>query len=316
MRAVSINEFGSINNLQITNIDTPSPNDNEIILKVEAIGINPVDAKAREGNAFAAKLPKVNFPVILGKDVAGIVVKKGKKITSYNVGDHVFGIASNGSGFGETYAEYTKTSIDALVPIPRQVSFTDAASSPVAALTAIQALKETIDLSPTDHILIHAGAGGVGHFAIQYAKYIGATVTASSSLENKDFILNTLGADAHIDYENVDYKEYESKFDVVLDLVGLTNIDNAILTTKPGGDVICIPSNSFDLFKQKLKDKDVNGHTLLMHPDKEWMHYLSHLLKEEILVPYISNTYGLEDMQEVHKKIESGKTRGKLVVVP
>ncbi|GLB52681.1 NADPH:quinone reductase [Neptunitalea chrysea] len=316
MKAVLLSEFGGIENLKIADIPAPDPKEDEVVLRVEAFGINPVDAKARQGKAFAAKLKNVNFPVILGKDVAGTVVKKGENVNHFEIGDRVYGVANNDSGFGNTYAEYTHSTTESLFKIPKNISSEVAASSPIAALTALQALREKVELKKEHTILIHAGAGGVGHFAIQYAKYVGAHVTASSSMANKEFILNTLGADAHIDYKTVNYDAYENAFDVVLDLVGLDNIDNAIKTTKPGGDVICVPSNSFDVFREKVTKKNVNGHTLLMHPDNEWLCYLANMLKKGILVPHISQKAALFEIKEVHKQIESGSTKGKIVVVP
>lgn len=315
MKAVILPQFGGVEALTYTDIAIPKPKSNEILIKVEAIGINPVDAKARQGKAFAAKMEHVEFPVILGKDVAGIVVAVGEKVTEFAVNDRVFGIP-NQPGFAKTYAEYVATPTENIVKIPDEISFEAAAASPVAALTAVQALSETIQLSKDASILIHAGAGGVGHFAIQYAKHIGAHVTASSSQKNTKFILEMLRADAHIDYTKVDYNAYKEEYDVVLDLVGLHNIDNAILVTKRGGDVICVPSNSFALFEEKVQHKEVRGHTVMMHADKAWMNKLAELLATGILVPFVSKVYTLFEMQDVHKQVESGRTRGKIIVKP
>lgn len=313
MNAVVINQFGGIEELVYTKIPKPQPKPNEVLIAIAAIGINPVDAKARQGKAFAAKLPEVHFPVILGKDVAGTVEAVGEQVTDFAIGDRVFGIA-NANSFAKTYAEYVATPTNCLTKIPDGISFETAAAAPVAGLTAMQALQHTVYLQPNQRILIHAGAGGVGHLAIQLAKHIGATITATSSAVNTEFILKTLGADNHIDYTQTDFKEYAGAFDVVLDLVGLDNIDTAILTTLPGGDVICIPSNSFATFADKVTDAPVNGHTLLMHADKLWMQKLADYLAKGILQPHISKTYALNQIQEVHRQIESGKTRGKLVV--
>lgn len=315
MKAVILPQFGGIEMLTLTDLPIPEAAENEVLIKIEALGINPVDAKARQGKAFAAKLPKVGFPVILGKDVAGTIVKKGAGVTTFEEGDRVFGIA-NPSGFGKTYAEYVATPVIALAKIPDGISAEKAAASPVAALTALQALEGTVALRKGQSVFIHAGAGGVGHFAIQFAKHIGAHVTATSSDANKDFILNTLGADVHIDYHKADFTQLQGKFDVVLDLVGLDNIERAIATTRRGGDVICVPSNSFELFNQKVAEAGVNGHTLLMQADTHWMEHLAILLASGILKPVITHTYMLEEMQEAHRQIESGTTRGKIVVAP
>lgn len=307
-----IPHYGDIDVLTLASVAKPQPKENEVVLRILAIGINPVDAKARQGKAFAAKLSP-EFPVILGKDVVGEVIEKGDNVTDFEIGEVVFGIA-NPSGFGKTYAQFVATPTDALIKKPEHISVDEAAASPVAALTALQALTETIQLKKGQHILIHAAAGGVGHFAVQIAKHLGARVTGTSSEENKNYILNELHADAHIDYKKTDYHDYAQKFDVVLDLVGLHNIDNAILTTKKGGDVICIPSNSFEKFKEKVAGKNVNGHTHRMHADKKWMQKLAHLLSEKIIVPHISQTFELEEMREAHQQIESGTTKGKIVV--
>ncbi|MFI2743003.1 NADP-dependent oxidoreductase [Zhouia sp. PK063] len=312
MKAIIIPHYGSVDVLTLATVDTPKIKANEVLLRVLAIGINPVDAKAREGKAFAAKL-QPEFPVILGKDVVGEIIEKGTAVADFEIGDIVFGIA-NPTGFGKTYAQFVATPTDALIKKPAQISIDEAAASPVAALTALQALTEAISLKKGQHILIHAASGGVGHFAVQIAKHLGAHVTGTSSAANKNYILNELHADAHIDYQQVNYHDYAQKFDVVLDLVGLHNIDNAILTTKPGGEVICIPSNSFQKFKEKIAHKNVNGFTHMMHADKVWLQKLAQLLSEKTITPHISQTFQLEEMKEAHQQIASGKTRGKIIV--
>jgi len=205
MKAITLEGFGGIEHLHYKDIPIPQPQANEVLIQTKAISINPVDVKVRKRQAPLAEQLLQYHPLILGWDISGIVVKVGNAVTDFSIGDEVFGMV-NFVGHGQTYAEYVAAPVHHLTVKPTNISHAEAAASTLAALTAWQAFTSYGKLRPHDRLLIHAAAGGVGHFAVQIAKYLGAYVIATSSAVNKDFVLS-LGADEHLDYRQVDFEE-------------------------------------------------------------------------------------------------------------
>ncbi|MGP4952656.1 NADP-dependent oxidoreductase, partial [Psychrobacter sp. T6-1] len=206
MQAYLLHKAGGIENLTLSEIDTPMPKDGEVLIKIKAISINPVDVKIREMPKLLDKVYGTDRPLILGWDIAGIVHAVGRDVTDFKADDKVFGLV-NFPGHGSAYAEYVAAPGEHLVEIPEGTSFPEAAATTLAALTALQVLRPRIKAG--DKVLIHAGSGGVGHFAVQIAKDIGAYVISTSSADNRDFVLS-LGADEHIDYEAQDFEKIVS----------------------------------------------------------------------------------------------------------
>ena len=194
MEAIILNEAGGIDKLTFQNMGKPVIKAGEILVKVKAIGINPMDVVIRSDEQLLSSFLGAERPAILGWDVAGDVAEIGAEVTGFSIGDPVFALTN-----GKAYAEYVAASATVTVHKPENISYDEAAAVPVAAITAWQALVTVGKVKKGDRVLIHAGAGGVGHFAIQIAKHLGATVVATSSAKNRDFILS-LGADRHIDY--------------------------------------------------------------------------------------------------------------------
>lgn len=243
MKAILLNEAGGVENLQLTEVEIPAIKNNEVLVKVVSISINPVDVKARRNDGVLSWLFAEERPVILGWDISGEVTEVGKDVTDFKSGDKVFGMV-NFFGNGKAYAEYVAAPAEHLALIPTGISFQEAAATTLAASTAYQALTEIGKVKKGDRVLIHAASGGVGHHAIQIAKYLGAYVIGTSSAKNRDFVLS-LGADEHIDYTKGDIEDLVKDIDVVLDgIAGETLLksldlvkDNGIVITLPSGDI-------------------------------------------------------------------------------
>lgn len=215
MKAVVINHYGSKEELHEILVEDPVPGPRQVIVKLSATSINPIDWKLREG--YLKQLFDWPFPIILGWDAAGVITEVGEQVTEWKTGDRVFARPAT-TRFG-TYAEYAAVDADLLARIPDNISFAEAASVPLAGLTAWQALFDHADLKPGEKVLVHAGAGGVGSLAVQFAKVRGAYVIATAGAENSDF-LKSLGVDEVIDYHTTHFEDVLSDIDVVFDTMG------------------------------------------------------------------------------------------------
>jgi len=217
MEAFILKDFGGTENLIKTEVPLPVVLDDEVMVKVKAISINPVDVKTRLGKGQAGRLKDFDT-IILGWDISGIVTEAGRLATTFKKGDEVFGMV-NFPGHGKAYAEFVSASERHLALKPDTVSHEEAAAASLAALTAWQILKDKAGIKTGDKVLIHAAAGGVGHFAVQMAKYLGAYVIGTASGKNKDFVLG-LGASEHIDYKVQRFEDVLKNIDFVLDTIG------------------------------------------------------------------------------------------------
>ncbi|MEM9545034.1 MAG: NADP-dependent oxidoreductase [Bacteroidota bacterium] len=311
MKAILLNETGGTENFVFTEIDKPTINENEVLIESKALSVNPVDYKVRGNDAVLTMIYGEQRPAILGWDVAGVVVDTGSNVTAYKIGDRVFGMV-NFLGAGNAYAEYVAAPANHLAKIPEDRSFADAAASTLAALTALQVLSGKI--SKNDRVLIHAGSGGVGHFAIQIAKSMGAYVISTSSAKNKAFILS-LGADEHVDYRAQKFEEVLSDIDFVFDMFNGEVLLNSVKVVKSGGKVVSIPSPEFSeevLALANEKGVDLSFHMVQSNGDD--MNTLAELLKSKKLTPHISKVFRFDEMADAHLQLESGRTVGKLVV--
>lgn len=309
MKAIILNTPGDINELKHVQIDQPEIREQEVLIRVKAISINPVDVKTRAGSGVFGRL-KEEIPLILGWDLSGIV--ENSKSDTFKPGDEVFGMVRF-PGHGKTYAEYVAAPASQLAHKPANITHEAAAATTLAALTAWQALVHQAQVKSGQQVLIHGASGGVGHFAVQIAKYLGAQVTGTSSAKNKAFVLNT-GADAHIDYQGYDWNTHPDSYDFVLDTVGGDNINHSINVSKKGGTVISIPTGLSEAVSQKAESKGVKGFFMLVQSSGEDMQQLAILLEKGILKPHVSQTFPFEQMAAAHLHIESGRTVGKVVV--
>jgi len=309
MKAFILNSPGDVNQLLLTDIEKPLIAKGEVLVQVKAISINPVDVKTREGKGVYGML-KEQTPLILGWDISGVVTESGSE--KFKIGDEVFGMV-NFPGHGKAYAEYVAAPAAHLALKPKGVNFEDAAAGTLAALTAWQALVDNAGVKPGQHVLVHAAAGGVGHFAVQLAKHLGAKVTGTSSLKNRDFVLQ-LGADAHIDYQNYDWNSHAEEFDFVLDTIGGDNIDKSVQVTKKGGIVISIPSGLNAEVTAKAEAKGVKGYFILVKSNGDEMESIAGLLEQGSLRPHVSAVFPFDKLSEAHLQVESGRTVGKVIV--
>lgn len=309
MKAIVLTEAGDVDKLVLTTLPLPAIVEGEVLIQVKAISINPVDAKTRSGKGLYRKL-KEQPPIILGWDVSGIVTESKSQL--FKVGDEVFGMV-NFPGHGKAYAEHVAAPAVHLALKPANISHEEAAAATLAALTAWQALVNHAKIKATDKVLIHAAAGGVGHYAVQIAKHIGAYVIGTSSAKNKDFVMK-LGADEHIDYTSQRLEDAVEDLDFVLDTIGGNNIDRSLEVIKTGGTIISIPSGLNEEVNAKASAKGINGYFMLVASNGDDMKQLAVLLEKGIVKSHVGQTYAFEQLPEAHSAIESGRTVGKIII--
>lgn len=311
MKAIVLEQAGGVENLLMKDIETPIIQDHEVLVSVKAISVNPVDYKVRGNEAVIDMIMGEKRPVILGWDIAGTIEATGSKVTTFKKGDRVFGMV-NFVGHGNAYAEFVAAPEDHLAKIPAHISFEQAAATTLAALTALQVLQSKV--KKNDRILIHAGSGGVGHFAVQIAKALGAYVITTSSAKNKDFV-KALGADEFIDYRSQKFEEEVNDLDFVFDMFNGDILLNSIKVVKEGGSIISLPTPDFsEEILDLAKERKVHVDFLMVHSNGNDMNTLKELLEKGAIQPHISNTFAFEDIDKAHLQLESGRTVGKVVV--
>ena len=311
MKAIILEKTGGIENLILKDVELHAAKENEVLVKVKAISINPVDVKVRNAEEVLNMICGPERPVILGWDIAGTVVSAGDNAAQFETGDAVFGMV-NFPGHGKGYSELVAAPESHLAKMPENVSFEEAAATTLAALTALQVLQSRVKKG--DRVLIHAGSGGVGHFAIQIAKYLGAYVVTTSSSKNRDFVLS-LGADEHIDYREQAFEEAVSNIDLVLDGIGGEVLLNSLKVMQEGGTIISLPSPqlSEEVLKQAEK-LNVNVSFLMVQSNGKDINTLKELLAKGAIKPTVSKTFPFSEMGKAHMEVETSRTVGKVVV--
>lgn len=311
MKAYILNKVGGVENLVLSEIERPDPKADEVLVEVKAISINPVDVKTRAAKEVLDMIVGVEPPVILGWDIAGKVAAVGSDVTQFLPGDDVFGMV-NFPGEGRAYAEYVAAPASQLAKMPAGISYEDAAATTLSALTALQALQPRVKKG--DRVLIHAGSGGVGHFAIQIAKHIGAHVVSTSSAKNREFVMG-LGADEHVDYQQQGFEQVVSDIDFVLDGVGEDVLKDSLKVVKDGGQIISLPSPDFpDEVTDYAREHNIDVSFIIVRSSGSDMNTLKGMLEAGELKPHVSKVYAFEDMAAAHVQIESGRTVGKVIV--
>lgn len=307
MHAVRIHGFGGSDVLIYEQAPRPRPEAGEVLIKVHAAGVNPVDWKIR-GGAFGAG----SFPMILGYDVSGTVEEVGEQASRFKIGDEVFAYLFLQKGGG--YAQYVAVEESIVAAKPSSIDHIHAAGVPLAALTAWQALVDEGQLAEGQTVLIHAGAGGVGHFAVQIAKARGATVIATASPRNHEY-LKSIGADTVIDYRAEKFEDVVRGVDLVLDPIGGDTQERSIGVVRKGGRLVSIvqpPDPS------RLKAAGITGSAFLVRPDAGQLAQIARLIDAGSIKPHVSEVFPLKDAAKAHARSETGSTRGKIVlkVVP
>src|SRR5437764_509320 len=309
MKAIILKQFGGVQNLSMSELSIPEIMEDEVLVKIKAISINPVDVKTRSGRGVSAVL-KNDHPMILGWDLSGKVVEAGTAVKDLKKDDDVFGMVRFPRS-GKAYAEYASVPASELALKPENVSHEQAAAACLAALTAWQALTINYKLKAGERILIHAASGGVGHYAVQMAKYLGAHVIGTSSAVNKDFVLS-LGADEHIDYKARPFETIVKNIDFVLDTIGGEYIDRSLKTIKKGGTIISIPSGLNEHVKEKAEAFGIQGFSTRVQPDGMNMNEIAVLMQRKKLVSQLQKIFPFDQMADAHVQIESGRTAGKI----
>ena len=315
MKAVRIHQFGGLEVLKIDDVERPVPAPNEILVKVYASGVNPVDWGIREGGNDILR-PYLTLPMTLGWDAAGIVEETGSEVTVFKKGDAVYG--SPNFPTAGSYAEYCVSKADQFALRPKSISFNEAAGVPLAGLTAWTALFDNGKLQPGQRILIQGAAGGVGSLAVQFAKAKGAYVIGTASAGNLDY-LKELGADEVIDYRNQPFETLVHDLDVVLEASPLR--DNAervkaVSVLKEGGIFVSVNLDfPFDeAVLAALAQKQATGALTTNQPRQDWLEEMAQLIDAGKVKVFVSNVFPLEQVAEAHRESQTWRVRGKLIL--
>ncbi|GGP53741.1 NADPH:quinone reductase [Saccharothrix coeruleofusca] len=313
MRAVVQHAIGGPDVLSVEQVPRPEPLPTEVRVKVHAAGINPVDWKTRAGSGMAGVLGEP--PFTLGWDVSGVVEKVGFGVTTLREGDEVYGMPWFPRAAGG-YAEYVTAPARQFARKPSSISHEQAAAVPLAALTAWQALVDTAHLQSGQRVLVHAAGGGVGHFAVQFAKHLGAHVIGTARAGSHDW-LTKLGADELVDYTAVRFEDAVSDVDVVIDLVGDLH-DNtstrSLDVLRPGGLLVAIPAGVSPELAAAAEAKGKRVSPFLVEPDGPALTTIGSLIDSGEVVVEVEEVFPLERVAEAHTRGESNRTRGKLVL--
>lgn len=312
MKAIILKSFGNADQLELAGIPLPVLRDGEVLVDVKAISINPVDVKSRKGKGQAARLQE-DPPMILGWDISGIITEtNNNNPEGFKKGDEVFGMI-NLPGLGKAYAEFVAAPAAHLAIKPVNRSHEECAAASLAAMTAWQALHHQANVIAGQKVLIHAASGGVGHYAVQMAKYLGAYVIGTSSAANRDFVLS-IGADEHIDYTAQPFEDAAPEVDIILDTIGGDNIDRSLHILKPGGTIVALPSGISESVTEKAAAQGKKGIFFFVRSNSNDMTRIASLLKNGTIKSHISKIFRFDQIREAHRHMESGKTVGKLVV--
>jgi NADPH:quinone reductase-like Zn-dependent oxidoreductase len=299
MHAVVMHETGSPDVLHLEEAERPEPGDGEVLIRVHAASVNPIDWKYRRG------LSPKDLPAVLGSDASGTV--ELSHADGFAEGDEVFGIATSGG-----YAEYATAPARMLAKKPNGVSHEQAAAIPVAGMTAWQALFDHAQLAQGQTALIAGAAGGVGHFAVQFAKHAGARVIGTASSRNRDFVLG-LGADEYVDYTEQDVAESASDVDVAFDTVGGETTQLLLPTLRAGGVLIMIAGAPPE---QAARERGVRAEVFSMSPSSDQLARIAELVAAGDVHVEIAEAFPLADAGKAHVLSEAGHTRGKIILKP
>ncbi|WP_230418752.1 NADP-dependent oxidoreductase [Catenulispora pinistramenti] len=313
MRAVVQDSFGGPEVLRVESVPRPEPLPTEVLVRVHAAGINPVDWKTRGGTGMAGVLGAP--PFVLGWDVSGVVEAVGFGVTTLRVGDEVYGMPWFPRAAGG-YGEYVTAPARQFARKPAAASHEQAAAVPLAALTAWQALVDTADVRAGQRVLVHAAAGGVGHFAVQLAKHLGAHVIATASSARHEW-LRELGADEAVDYREVRFEDVLRDIDVVIDLVGDAHDKTSLRSLevlRPGGLLVAIPAGVSPELAEAAAERGVRVTPFLVEPDGPALARIAELIDAGQVVVEVAAVFPLEQAAQAHIQGEGGRTRGKLVL--
>ncbi|MBH0349617.1 NADP-dependent oxidoreductase [Bacillus pacificus] len=329
MKAMIIDKYGKVP-MRMAEVPTPEINEYEVLVEIHAASINPIDFKIRDGKV--KMLLKYEMPLILGNDFSGVITKVGSKVTRFKVGDEIYARPrKNKIG---TFAEYIAIHEDDIALKPKNLSFEEAASIPLVGLTSYQALHDIMHLQKGQKILIHAGSGGVGTFAIQLAKIMGATVTTTASEAGANLV-KSLGADEIINYKTEKFEEILTNYDAVFDTIGGTTLEKSFNIIKSGGNIVSVSGMPnarfgkefgsgffktllFSLASKKLtaleKKHNAQYSFLFMKPSGDQLRTIANYIEAGKIKPVIDRVFPFEDAQKAMEYSEAGRAKGKIIV--
>ncbi|OJD61486.1 NADP-dependent oxidoreductase [Bacillus sp. NH11B] len=329
MKAMIIDKYGKVP-MRMAEVPTPEINEYEVLAEIHAASINPIDFKIRDGKV--KMLLKYEMPLILGNDFSGVIVKVGSKVTHFKVGDEIYARPrKNKIG---TFAEYIAIHEDDIALKPKNLSFEEAASIPLVGLTSYQALHDIMQLQQGQKILIHAGSGGVGTFAIQLAKIMGATVTTTASEAGANLV-KSLGADEIINYKTEKFEDILTNYDAVFDTIGGTTLEKSFNIIKSGGNIVSVSGMPnarfgkefgsgffktllFSLASKKLtaleKKHNAQYSFLFMKPSGDQLRTSANYIEAGKIKPVIDRVFPFEDAQKAMEYSEAGRAKGKIIV--
>lgn len=301
--AIRIHNYGGPEELKHEQVQHPEPQADEVLVRVLAAGVNPVDWKITEG--WMKDFRPIQFPYIPGRDIAGIVEEVGPGVTAFQKGQAVFGQSAKGG-----YAEHTLASITTLALKPDTISFQEAAAIPVGATTAWQGLFDHGDLQPGQTVLIQGAAGGVGLFAVQFARWKGAHVIGTTSSANVDFV-RSLGAETVIDYTATSVEQAVHDVDLVFDTVGASTLASSLKALKNGGTLVTIAGQPD---KAQLQEKNARVESFAAQVSRDLLTSFAQLINEGQLKVAIEASYPLTKADRAHEHSKKGHGRGRIVL--
>lgn len=306
MKAIRIHEFGGPDVLELEDIAVPQPRADEVLIKVYASSVNPVDGKIVAGLS-QEKFP-TKFPLTIGWDVSGVIEQAGNQVRNFSIGDEVYGRpfpTQNGA-----FAEYIVIKANEIALKPRSIDHLQAAAVPLAGLTAWQGLFKFGKLEKGQKVLIHGASGGVGTFAIQFAKWKGAEVIGTASADNLAFI-KQLGADQAIDHENQRFEEEVQEVDLVLDLIGKETQQRSLAVIKPGGILVTTVAPEY---QDEAREKHIRLESFTAQSYPEDLQQIGDLIDQGMVSPVVSAVLNLEDARKAEELSSRHHTRGKIVI--
>ena len=313
MKAIVYTEFGGPEVLHLKEVEKPTPNDNEVLIKIHASTLNAADLDFLTGKIQFTRKPKFQ---ILGSDIAGVIEEIGGNVKEFQLGDEIF-LDSTRCGFG-AFAEYACVPESALRLKPSSITFEEAATLPQAGILALQGLRDKRQIQPGKKVLINGAGGGVGTFAVQIAKLFGAEVTGVDSPEKLEMV-RSIGADHVIDYTKEDFTKNEQRYDMILDVVVSHSISDYKSVLNPNGILRMVGGSMRKVFKAALLGPLISRNKkmtiVVWRPNKkEDMLFLTELLESGKIVPVIDKRYPLSEVAEAFRYLEEGHHKGKIVI--
>ncbi|KST67304.1 NADP-dependent oxidoreductase [Mastigocoleus testarum] len=306
MKAVRIHSYGGLETLIYEDAPQPKPEEGQVLIHVRAAGVNPIDWKIRQG--FLKDVFPYEMPLILGTDVSGVVEAVGAGVSAFQPGQDVYGVAD--MTLSGSYAEYAVARAEAIAPMPQSLNYDQAASVPIVAMTAYQALFEIGQLKAGQSVLIHGAAGGVGSFALQFAKNKGIKAIGTASADNLDFVRD-LGAQQVIDYKATQFEKAVDGVDMVLDLIGGETQERSWGVLKSGGILV---STASPPSKETAAEKGVRAEIMMVQPKATNLEKIGAMFARGELATFVDGVLPLSEVQQAHELSQNGHVRGKLVL--